>query len=314
MSNILPGEWNWMKTGTDVSGMPTDDATAQLMLKRRLAQADALRQMEVPQGQMISGHYVAPSWTQQLAALGGQWLGGKQEEQAIKGYQDYLSAQQKTKQDALTALSKALSPQAITEQSSYDIQVPNGKQAGATDNLGGMQPYESGMKTISVPMTTTTGTRNPTAQDVISAISAYSNATKNPDLAEKLIMTQAGQIMAPKQTEWKEVNGKLYGFDVHGNPTGKTLGEGKKEKPQFETFREGTNQVTYQIMPDGTRIKVASGVAFAPEKGEPDPLHLNDTQPNKSKVISPGLAKGKVVNGYVYMGGDPNQQSSWRKQ
>ena len=70
--------------------IPMDDMNAQLMLKRRLAQADALRNAEMPQGQMVSGHYVAPSWTQYLANIAGQYAGGKQEEQAI---QDYSQAQ-----------------------------------------------------------------------------------------------------------------------------------------------------------------------------------------------------------------------------
>jgi hypothetical protein len=32
---------------------------------------------EQPEGQMVSGHYVAPSWTQNLAALGKNALGGQ---------------------------------------------------------------------------------------------------------------------------------------------------------------------------------------------------------------------------------------------
>ena len=137
--DYMPQWGNAIGQGTqDVSGMPTDDTMAQLQLKRKLAFADALRNMEAPQGQMVSGHYVAPSWTQQLANLYGKYTAGQQENKAIKDYQDYLGAQQKTKQDALTALSKALSPQAITEQGSYDIQVPNGKQAGPTNNLGNL--------------------------------------------------------------------------------------------------------------------------------------------------------------------------------
>ena len=67
-----------------------DDATAQLLLKRRLAQADLLKQAEMPQGQMVSGHYVAPSWTQYLASAVGKYQGGKQEQKAM---QDYAQAQ-----------------------------------------------------------------------------------------------------------------------------------------------------------------------------------------------------------------------------
>ena len=76
----------------DVSGLPQDDSMMQLALKRKLALADALRQQEAPQGQMVSGHYVAPHWTQQLAALGNQIVGRKQEENAMKQYGEYQTA------------------------------------------------------------------------------------------------------------------------------------------------------------------------------------------------------------------------------
>jgi hypothetical protein len=36
---------------------------------------------EIPQGQMVSGHYVAPSWTQQLGTLANAYMGGNMAEQ-----------------------------------------------------------------------------------------------------------------------------------------------------------------------------------------------------------------------------------------
>ena len=45
-----------------------DDPTLQVInLKRKLALADSLRNTPELQGQMVSGHFVAPSWTQALA-------------------------------------------------------------------------------------------------------------------------------------------------------------------------------------------------------------------------------------------------------
>ena len=70
----------------DLSGIPVDDAMVQLQLKRKLAMADALRNQEMPQGQMVSGHYVAPSWTQYAANLVNKYQGGKQAEEAMKQY------------------------------------------------------------------------------------------------------------------------------------------------------------------------------------------------------------------------------------
>lgn len=58
--------------------MATDDLQArQRRLERRQAMADALmaQSMQAPQGQMVSGHYVAPSPLEYLAKAGQQFLG-----------------------------------------------------------------------------------------------------------------------------------------------------------------------------------------------------------------------------------------------
>ena len=77
----------------DYEKMPQDDTLMQIDLKRKLALADALRNQQEPQGQMVSGHYVAPSWTQHLANLVGQYAGNKQEKEAMKQYGDYQASQ-----------------------------------------------------------------------------------------------------------------------------------------------------------------------------------------------------------------------------
>lgn len=84
----------------DVSGYPADDAMAQLQLKRRLAKADALRNAQMPEGKMVSGIYVAPSWTQMASTAFDKYQGGQQEKQALG---DYNKAQQ-TKQAKLADL------------------------------------------------------------------------------------------------------------------------------------------------------------------------------------------------------------------
>ena len=286
MQGILPGE---------SGGMPQDDTLMQIALKRKLALADSLRQQEAPQGQMVSGHYVAPSWTQQLAGGVNKIMGALQEKNAMQGYKDYLGVQRKTRQDALAAAIKKLGPQDITEQSTYDIQVPNGKTPTSTDNLGGMQPYESGMKTISVPMTKVTGTRQPSYEDALAALGDYATATNQPDLAEKLMMNKATQLMTPDSFELHNIGDTAYliskktgkpVMDVNGQPV-KYEGQQKPRNVQFEKVREGNNEVTYQINNDGTRTKIATGNAFAPDKPEPDPWHLN-TKP----TIAPKNAKG----------------------
>ena len=103
MAGFNTNEWNWLHQlpmlgglGSDTAPvMPTDDASAQLMLKRRLAQADALRGQQMPQGQMVSGHYVAPSWTQYLANAVGQYKGKQEADKAMQDYTDFQAAKQR---------------------------------------------------------------------------------------------------------------------------------------------------------------------------------------------------------------------------
>jgi hypothetical protein len=209
---------------------PSDDLQMQMEMKRRMAFADSLRNQQMPQGEMVSGRYVAPSWTQQLANVFGKYVAGKVEDKALGQYRDYAKTKAEKQAEALKSLSGAIAPTAVTENSTYDIQVPNGRTP-QTENLGGMQPYESGMKNISVPVTNTTGQRNRTSAELLQAVADYAAATKDPAMYEKLVMGQVSKSLEPKQTDWKALEGKFYGFDMQGNPTGKVLGEGKKETP-----------------------------------------------------------------------------------
>ena len=77
----------------DQSGV-TDPSLAQINLKRKLALADSLRNTPIPEGQMVSGRYVAPSWTQYLAGAMSKAMAGSQERQAMKEYGDLQKARQ----------------------------------------------------------------------------------------------------------------------------------------------------------------------------------------------------------------------------
>lgn len=193
--NMMPGEWDWMGGGNtqDVSGIPADDATAQLLLKRRLAQADLLRGAEAPQGQMISGHYVGPSWTQYLANAVNKYQGGQQEREAMKQYGAYETAKSAKLGSLLEDLSKGKETKTY-DNTPFQIQVPNGQTPTPTDNLGGMQPYESGMKTISVPNTTVTSTYQPYSQKEFMA----KVGTVMPEMLPKFLESQFAQY-APKK-------------------------------------------------------------------------------------------------------------------
>lgn len=205
----------------DVSGIPANDAAAQLEMKRRLRMAQSLQDQKAPEGQMVSGHYVAPSWTQYAAQLAGNYVGNKKEEEAIKQYSDYEQAKQQKMRESALKLGKALDPRAITEQSTFDIQVPNGQTPTPTDNLGGMQPYESGMKTISVPQTNTTGYRQPTQAEIYNAIGEYSANTNNNDLLEKSILGRVSKKLdGGGKYSIHNIGNMGIELDESGRPTG----------------------------------------------------------------------------------------------
>lgn len=91
--------------------------------QRKLAEMLTLKAFEQPQGNMISGHYVAPSWTQQLAPLAsgiaGQAMGAKLDEKQLKlaealrtkGEQEVNDIYELAKTDINAAAKKASSAQ-----------------------------------------------------------------------------------------------------------------------------------------------------------------------------------------------------------
>lgn len=79
--------------------LPTEQAVAQsspetLGIQRQLKLADLLTSQAFaqPQGQMISGHYVAPSWTQQLAPMASLLAGNAISERAGKQQTELATA------------------------------------------------------------------------------------------------------------------------------------------------------------------------------------------------------------------------------
>lgn len=325
MANFAPGEWKWMdslpglgQSTPDIT--PTDDATAQLMLKRKLAMADALRQQETPQGQMVSGHYVAPSWTQYLGNLANKWVGGQQENAAIKGYMDYQTAERQKQQDELRKLGNILAPKRITQEGTYDIQVPNGQTPTPADKMGAMQPYETGMKTISVPMTTTTGYRKPTETEIYQGIADYSNNIKNPALLEKVMMSRLESALAPKKPIELGAGGKLLNPDTYEvlatNPKESAESKSNLEK-EYDFMKEhgykGSAQ-DYFDMKRSMTDKERNDLDIKLKQLGIDQwnLYYNTGYGNPPKGNQ--LKQGTIVNGFKYIGGDPNQQSSWSKQ
>ena len=87
-----------------------DPYSEQVMgLREQQALAQKLRDsgLEAPQGQMVSGHFVAPATTQYLAQALKGYLGGQDVQAAQQGIQNLLGQRQKETADYLAAMPKA---------------------------------------------------------------------------------------------------------------------------------------------------------------------------------------------------------------
>jgi len=180
------------------TALPQDDTLMQLDLKRKLALADALRQQQMPEGQMVSGRYVAPSFTQYLANAVDTYQGNKKEREALGQFGEYQKTKQQKQAEALKQLTGDLAGTKEINQGAYQIEVPNNKTF-QTENLGGMQPIETGKKFIDVPMATTT-TRAPTAPERYAALIKYGAAINDPRIMQEAITGGISQANKAEET------------------------------------------------------------------------------------------------------------------
>jgi hypothetical protein len=212
--------------------MPQDDTMMELELKRRMKFADALRGQEAPQGQMVSGIYVAPSITQQLAGLANKYIAGKNEENAIKQYGDYQTAQKTKRATALGDLIEGMGPEKVTTTTEQAVSKPLEMGAnvptspfGTTDQVaqtapsfGGTAPQSYTGETTSMQPVTSTTMRPRTQQELMANIIRYGTATGDSKIGEDLALGLAKQAFTPKEIEYKDLGNQLL-------PVYKTTGE-----------------------------------------------------------------------------------------
>ena len=147
MAGLNTNEWSWLPSlgQSTPQDMPTDDASAQLLLKRRLAQADALRNAEMPQGQMVSGHYVAPSWTQGLANMYGKYKGTQEANQAMQDYSDMQQAKAQKYADLLGETDNAKFQQGLAQMPEFAPELVKARLAGMNKEETPIQLGEGGV-------------------------------------------------------------------------------------------------------------------------------------------------------------------------
>lgn len=167
LQGLMPGESSGMP-----NQMPQDDTMMELELKRRMKFADALRSQEAPQGQMVSGIYVAPSITQHLAGLANKYMAGKQEKEAMGRYGEYTKGKQDRMAEALAQYQKDLMPR--TEQAPQQPTMVTGSTGEIAPNMGMVNAPAR-----QVPLT---------ANDRYAALLKYSSATNNPQLMQQAMV------------------------------------------------------------------------------------------------------------------------------
>ena len=211
MAGFNTNEWNWLHPlpmlgglGSDTGAMtmPADDASAQLILKRRLAQADALRGQQMPQGQMVSGHYVAPSWTQYLANAVGQYKGKQEADKAMQEDTDFQTAKQRKYAELLGETDANKFQQGLAQIPEFGDELVKARlaalskedagqiiPAGATYYKGGQALYTAPTKQEKIFGTVNPSDFTPESMAKFSQTGKYEDLVKNP------------QTMTPYQTE-----------------------------------------------------------------------------------------------------------------
>ena len=254
----------------DLSGLPTDDTMAQMELQRRLKIAQALQQEQMPQGQMVSGHYVSPSFTQYGANLLNKYIGGKTEEEAMKKFGEYNTAKENRLASALKTLGGAFEPKTTTTMQAQDVPLSQGMNVptspfGTTEQVGQTSPFGTqnmvGTTTQMNPVTTTT---QPTTSDIEKAFAQYATDIKDPKMLASILtgkyekMLKANEPIKINKDEmlidpttkailFKNTSANKKYTDIQQDKAGNTFGL-NTETNQFEQL-PGAKMATEQWSP-----------------------------------------------------------------
>jgi len=302
----------------DVSGIPANDAMAQLELQRKIKMAQALQDTKNPEAQMISGHYVAPSWTQYAANAMNKYYGRKAEEEAMKQYGQYAKSKEQKQAEALRGFVEGMQPKAttsmqdnfVTKPLEQGMNVPT-SPFGTVDQVAQIAPKfgintpapqnMQGDMTINQPTQATTYTPR-TQQELISNFYNYAQKSGNPDIANKFAIEQFGQAIKPKVTKFIDVGDKQIEVDENNTPTGRELPKGLSpnearqqdwEKHKFE------NPSASDLLKNKTTLR-GQNLVDARDKEKNDPYHIfgNTSPANISKQTKQiKLDNGSTING-----------------
>lgn len=188
----------------DVSGLPIDDTMAQLELQRRLKLAQQLQESQMPEGQMVSGRFVAPSWTQYAANLFNKYQGGQKEAEAMKQYGEYQKEKQSKLSQAFDEYIKGKGPIAETTTQDNYVSKPYALGAniptsmfGTTEQLTQTSPsfntQNMPSQMVNQPITSTTY-RQPTRTEQLANITNFLKKSGNTDMLNKVVLSEAENL------------------------------------------------------------------------------------------------------------------------
>jgi hypothetical protein len=279
---------------SDNTDQSVDDPTLrEINLKRKLALANSLRGQAAPQGQMVSGIYVRPSWTQSLAHGVNQYLANSTENEAIKNYGEAQKAEKdklskafneyitgKGPKDVTTTQDNFVTQplqegQSVATSPSYSPTSQSSEQVGqVAPNYAGQAPVlnMTGNTTVNQPISTTTQAPR-TKQELMANALKYINASGNTDLASKAVLGDIENMFKAPETNLGKVEPHQYTpqsvakFKETGNYND-LQAITKNAAPTVRTMRMGTNEVTQQWN-DKTQSwdQIAKGPAFKPDDG-----------------------------------------------
>jgi len=134
----------FLPTNTGIGAIPPDLFAQQQALNRQQQMAQLLMQqgMNQPQGQMVSGRYVAPSFFQYAAPLAQLYAGTKLQEKGDKAMLDLAEALRKGKEEETRAIMEKLSPRDVQTEIAGpytgNIPMPTATQTMPPDVQGAM--------------------------------------------------------------------------------------------------------------------------------------------------------------------------------
>ena len=298
-----------------------DDPNLQAInLKRKLALADSLRNTPELQGQMVSGRYVAPSWTQSLANVANKYIGNKIAEKSMQEYGAAQKAEKSKLAKAFNDYIEGKSPKDVTTTQDNFVTQPlqegqnvatspfaTNEQVGQiAPNYAGQAPAlnMTGETTVNKPITSTTQVPR-TKQELMANALKYINASGNTDLASKAVLGDIENMFKAPETNLGKVEIKdftptsIAKFKETGNyndlqPITKDVA------PTTRQMKQGNFDITQQWNPESKSwIEIARGPAFKQDENKAPAGYVwgkPDTNGNPTLVPLSGGPADKAVN------------------